>query len=69
MIFEHRGYTLVQEEEENHHYMIFDENGDLRLHASYEGELFTQEEAEKHIDFFIDMARPNIEQWIGDDEE
>ena len=53
MIFKHKGLTLWQEETENHHYMIFrpiDENrAEMVMHASYEGKLFTEEEAKKHI--------------------
>ena len=58
--FKHKGYTLVQEEKENHHYSIFDPDGKFVLHASYVGKLFSKEEAEKHIEMFLAIRNIKI---------
>ena len=61
MIFEHKGLILQQEETENHHYMIFRPTGEdtfeIVFHASYEGELFTEEEAKEHIEYYLSLAK------------
>ena len=62
MVFKHKGYTLQQSEIVNHHYMIFDSEGNFVCHAAYNGELFTQKQAEEAIDNFIKIreAMPRI---------
>lgn len=49
--FEYQGYKLVQSSG-NNHYMIFDDNGELCLHAQCT-EPLTEEEAIKSIAFYL----------------
>lgn len=55
MVFKHKGYTLVQEEEINHHYMIIDEDDRLCLHAAYNGALLTEEQAQEIIENYLSL--------------
>lgn len=51
--FTHKGYTILQETKENHHYMIFDSAGKMRMHVQYRGEIFTDEEAKEIVEIFM----------------
>lgn len=55
--FKHKGYTLIQETEVNHHYSIYDPNGNYVFRASYEGDLLTKTEAKKHIENYIKLKK------------
>lgn len=51
--YTHKGYTLIQQTEENHNYMIFDFRGLFLMAVQYKGEILTQAEAEEIIKIFM----------------
>jgi len=70
MKFKHKGFTLVQEEEVNHYYSIFDEDGKFVCYLAYDGELFSRVEAKKRIENYlklIKMLDENGERLMNDD--
>lgn len=50
-VFKHKGYTL-QQTDYNYHYMIFDEDMKMTLHAQY-GKPVTEEKAVEFIEQYI----------------
>lgn len=72
MKFTHKGYTLVQDAMPiNYHYMIFNEDGHMVMHAQYDKPI-TEEKARELIDFYISFAGISdkvIDEMLKDEEE
>lgn len=49
--FTHKGYTLTQTDY-NYHYMIFNSDGHVVMHVSYD-KLLTEEKAKEFIEHYI----------------
>lgn len=52
MEFKHKGYTLQQVAKCNFHFMIFTEDGQMVMHASYNKPL-TEGKAREFIEYYI----------------
>lgn len=63
MRLNHKGYTLAQEAECNHHYMIFAEDGHMVMHVPYDKPV-TKEKAKEFIEHYISLAEKLDE--VGD---